>query len=737
MHLLNVVVAALISGTQAFHLLPIQKVNSFVTCIEAKSKPKTPEYIVEDGDFTEMPRRAPISDGKASEIRLTSPPNPLQEYVQANSVSVKSEKPKPNLQYAALPPGTVVQIQVGDIGLARKAWKKRRRSGSPLLVPCSVLNVDRASTVRWNLIYLLEKFGRSAGSKGGVRASLANLSQRYRSHLKTSLAKQATSLGFESPKSLVQALFNERVQKSYGIDMIEDENGDLCLQAPLSRLRAQKRANRSPVLQVEDDSVEDTLRHTGVVRTRREEENIDEKDNLYNLQPLSAALRVSQKEDVDGGNIQTGSLHTAVVFEFDAAGDAGAPLITLSLNSAPRERLKFGSDGNNRDTIRRPKYMLNDLKIGDGPIKGKVVRFIKGGALIDCGIGRPAGQRPESDLVRVLGLLKFNEAVIEGAGSATQIGWSDDTSLVDEDDDEEEEDWKDIFSFEDLELSEEDLVNEDEDGDDEVSLAELEKDPDLVTLFNFDDGEVGEEVEDITHMFTTEADGSLTYTDPDTGEVQHITADFLDDEYDLEHDDDDDGDDDEGEEDYDDDDDDDLIDVFGTLDSKDNDDDEDDGPVLLNQSTPTPLPTLSERKVRSKRLHLNDEVEVYVRSVAKQSNQVFLTMRASIKGKKAKDIKQESGKEKKLTRLLKQVGGMGRIRELHGREMDGIVKATSHTGDWLYVEPLEGDLPVGIAYGEKASLDGVNKGDTIRIQLDGIDEARGQLSMKVLNKLSP
>ena len=358
--------------------------------------------------------------------------------------------------------------------------------------------------------------------------------------------------------------------------------------------------------------------------------------------------------------------------------------------------------------------MFNDLKIGDGPIKGKVVRFIKGGALIDCGIGRPAGQRPVSDTVRVLGLLKFNEAVIEEGGYATQVGWSDDTSIVGDEDD---VDWIDIFSFEDLELNEDDLI--DDDGDeDEATLAELEQDPDFATLFNFDDAEEGEEVEDITHMFTTEADGSLTYTDPETGELKHVSVDSLDNDDDDEEDED-------------------LIDVFGEVDSDDNDEDEDDGPVVLNHPLKNPISNLSGGKVRSKRLHLNDEVEVYVRSVAKQSNQVFLTMRASIKGKKPKDIKQESGKEKKVTRLLKQVGGMGRIRELHGREMDGIVKATSHTGDWLYVEPMEGDLPVGIAHGEEGSLEGVSKGDTIRIQLDGIDEARGQLSMKVLNKVPP
>lgn len=718
-------VAVWIAGTHAFHLIPTHKLHSIVSQ-PLKAKSKVPEYIVEDGDAGgEVPRGVSKSDHDkgASEIRPTSPPNPVQEYVQSASSSTASKEgeTKLNVQYAALPPGTVVQIQVGDIGLARKAWKKRRRSGSPLLVPCSVLNVDRASTVRWNLIYLLEKFGRSVGSKGGVRASLANLAKRYRSHLKTSLTKQATSLGFEDPKTLVRVLFNERVQKSYGIDMVEDEDGELFLQAPVSRLRAQTRASRSPVLQVADDFKEDTLKHTGVARTRSQG-NLDQKDSLYQLQPLSAALRVSQKDDVDGGNIQTGSMHTAVVFDYDPAGDAGAPLITLSLNASPRERLRFGNDGSNKDTIRRPKYMLNDLKIGDGPIKGKVVRFVKGGALIDCGIGRRTGQRSESDTVRVLGLLKFNEAVIEEAGSATQMGWPDDTPFVDHDED--DDDWKEIFTFDDLEPK--GNVSDDEDGNDEedATLVEVENVSDLTTLLNFDDAEEGEEVEDITHMFITETDGSITYTDPDTGEVQHISMDSLDD--------DEDGDDEDEQEEEEED----LIDVFGELDSDVNEEEEE-GPVVLSRSSHNTLSNASGGRLRSKRLYLNDEVQVYVRSVAKQSNQVFFTMRASIKGKKAKDIKQESGKEKKMSRLLKQVGGMGRIRELHGREMNGVVKATSHAGDWMYVEPQEENLPVGIAFGEEGTLKGVDRGDTVRIQLDGIDENRGQLSMRVINKVTP
>lgn len=68
-------------------------------------------------------------------------------------------KREPKTEYAAIFPGSSVEIQVGDVNLARKAWKKRRRSGSPLLVPCSILSVDRKEMVRSSILYLLQKFG--------------------------------------------------------------------------------------------------------------------------------------------------------------------------------------------------------------------------------------------------------------------------------------------------------------------------------------------------------------------------------------------------------------------------------------------------------------------------------------------------------------------------------------------------------------------------------------------------
>jgi len=100
----------------------------------------------------------------------------------ANSESEQTRK-KP--EYGALSPGTVVQVQIGDLNLARKAWKKRRRTGSPLLVPCSVLNVDHRSMVRWNLIFLLEKFGKARAD--GVEIATADIFKYYRTFLRSSL----------------------------------------------------------------------------------------------------------------------------------------------------------------------------------------------------------------------------------------------------------------------------------------------------------------------------------------------------------------------------------------------------------------------------------------------------------------------------------------------------------------------------------------------------------------------
>ena len=588
-------------------------------------------------------------------------------------------------QYAALAPGTVVQIQIGDVSLARKAWKKRRRSGSPLLVPCSVLNVDRSSTLRWNCIYLLEKFGASSGR--GIRLSFQDLMHRHKTHLKSSLVTHAKALGYETVQELVQQnLFHKQAQESYGVSLLED---DLTLQAPLSRFKARQRAGQTPILQMTPDK--DTLLHTGIIRNRNEKTD----DNLYSLQPLSAALRIQPESEA----LVEGSCHAAVVWDYDRAGDAGSPLLTLSLDPSRnqvRQRLKVSPK---YEVIQDPEIVFGDLSVGDGPLRGKVIKLVKGGALVDCGVGRNLKDSP--DMVRVLGFLSFRDTVVKEAG----MNFADDPE-DDDDDDDEEEDWDDILALDELD------EDDDEGEEDEEDIGELQS-FDLSALDEDDDAD--EISEDITHLFAMNEDGSLTYTDPETGEESKIIMD-----------------------DDDDDDDDEQVDVEVDMFDDDEDDDEEDVEVVhVDRSGWSGVHRHSSGFSGSRKmLRVGDRIDVFVKSTSKQSSQFALTLDSSVQGMKAKDLKKESDVNKRMKRLSKQIGGLHRIHSLQGEEMDGTVTATSKAGDWFYVKP-DGELPVGVAVvNEELNVD-LAKGDAVRIQIDGVDEDRGQLALRVLSKLSP
>ena len=567
-----------------FRSLPMYSTTE--TMERRASSSSLPEYSVNEEDDQEPDEQLTT----AAESTIGPTPSPS---VLSHNPAVVS---KPKIQYAALEPGTVVQVQVGDLSLARKAWKKRRRSGSPLLVPCSVLHVDRPSTIRWNLIYLLEKFGRSSPG-GNIRISLADLASQHRSHLHSSLTQHAQDMGHETARELVEALFTKQAQESYGVRLLSDSNSDegsaasLWLQAPITRHRAQKRANGAAILQFHN-ARDDTLNHTGMARIKRDDE-LSDKGNLYKLKPLSAALRVSQ-EDVNSGTVQNGSLHAVVVFDYDSTGDAGAPLLTLSLNPSRnqvRDRLKIVPD-RKHEPISNPKYLMGDIKVGDGPMRGKVVRLVKGGALVDCSVGRISSSRSIPEYVKVYGLLRFQDAVTSGAErTAREVP----THVVDHSDDEadekeiEEEDWNNILSLDELDKSEE-----------------------------------GEEIEDISHLYDMGDDGSLSYTDPESGETNVISMDNTDDEDDDNN--------------------------------KDEVDDVDDSRSANLGSKSSYWGSVPDATSGRRWLHVGDQLEVFVKSVSKKSVNLALTMDSSLKGRKAKDLKKESGVNKKLTNLSKQLG---------------------------------------------------------------------------------
>lgn len=137
--------------------------------------------------------------------------------------------------------------------------------------------------------------------------------------------------------------------------------------------------------------------------------------------------------------------------------------------------------------------------------------------------------------------------------------------------------------------------------------------------------------------------------------------------------------------------------------------------------------------------------EVYIRSVSPQSGRFMVTLDSSVGEKKAIDFKREKQAEKRKERLSKHLS-VEDITSLIGQEYHGVVKATSKSGDWYYVQPCaDADdtsqggecqvnaLPVGIARfeGEDGGRQ-FESGDNLRVRLNRIDEGRGQLSLTIL-----
>jgi len=542
-------------------------------------------------------------------------------------------------------------------------------------------------------------------------------------------------LGYESTRDMMEHLFSGKaIQDTYGVKLFivnaNDSGGtdEVYLKSRLSKYRALQKASRATLLQVtrseecddndnSDHNEPPAMKHTGHIRVKAEQQPDSTDSNNtsnsstrgsnktlnYKYPPLSAALRVSQKDDVDSGKIEQGSIHSAVFFDFDAQGDGGSPLLTLSLNPARKPKAKSNPITGKNPSFVAPKYtpiksprvMLDDMKVGDGPFDAKIVRLIKDHALVDFGVGRkftqPQSQQQQKhdlvgapEFVKVFGMLRFKDAIDPDSSG----------------DSPSHDDWaQNSISGSQNEQPQEGATEEDVFASMNEMLSKLEDEMGRI--------DNGEEFEDITHMFDLNEDGSLNYKNPETGETEVVNTD--DDEDDNEE----------------------VID--------DDEDEELDRPVTL--SVPSSVQK-AQRRLKTIRLRPGDVLPVHVLSVSKQSSQFRVTTDLSlVQGKKAKDVKKESGVSKKLEKLSTLLGGLDKAEELKGREYEGTVKATSQTGDWLYVQPTGDDgelnLPVGVATIPGNQSSEYAEGDRVRIKMDGIDESRGQLAMSVVEKLSP
>lgn len=655
--------------------------------------------------------------------------------------------------------------------------------------------------------------------------------------------KHAKALGQDTAKSLVRDLFNRQTQKDLGVRLwlppreqhddssdktTTQENDDrpMWLMAPLSKQRAHRMASQAGVLQFESPSINSTasndddddgnrMQHTGILRIRNKDK-IQKNKKRHLFVPLSAALRVSPREVDTAGVIQNGSIHDdAVVFSLDQMGDGGSPLMTLSLNPTRgqvRDRMKLKAAGKRHfSQDKRVQVLDGDLKcnfdnlrVGDGPIKAKVMRMStrSGAAFVDCGVGRST----KDGNTRVLGMLRFDDLVQsalkqdddddESSTVEFRSEMSEDEAQLIEDAmyDDDEEEWDDedhddeAMTVEDLTFFADDDGADDDTDEDDIDITDLltvgddgvvsyqdpetgktvivsemdvggpsdDDESDSDSMFTglspeerlalltkvVEDGDVEhshdhteEEEMDITHLISTE-NGVMSYKDPETGESVVISDESIDEDEDEASDDDDD------------DEEDDLFKNMSPEERLDmisrimNDREVGDGMVEFDDNTeeitgveesPTTTTTRSTSSDSFKPafVQVGDEIDVYIKSVYKQSGRFMVTLDPAVKGRKAKDMKKESEAEKKLARLAEKLGGLERILELEGTECDGIVQAVSNTGDWCYVWPSVEDLPVGVA---KLSSDDIQvaKGDSVRVRMDGIDESRGQLAMTVI-----
>jgi hypothetical protein len=610
----------------------------------------------------------------------------------------------PQTEFAVLSVGCPVEIQVGDLDLTRKAWKKRRRSGSPMLVPCSILNVDRKAMIVNNIVFLLHKFGKplmkhemleqpEGFNAHHIAISFPEINQRYKSHLRASLSSHASDMGYETSSNLIQDLMTTQLQQQHGIKLWTDGK-QFWIVSRISRMKGHRLAALTPLLQFIQDRGNSVMMHTGMLRIKT-----DERPGSFSLQPVSAALRVSQRA-IDTGLVATGSSHFGTFLGIDPMGDGGFPVMKFSLNVPSDHSSKKATQPSFESLVGLQPLVIDfkDLKAGQGPFSGKVVHVSQraGAAFIDLGVGRHLNSQSngQKGMIRVLGMLRLDD-------------FSQLITSTNPEDNSMNEDHEEVPTVENvinlIEYKEDDDISQIDDQ--EESLTDILNNINIDDFYQASQDEDGEEIEeDISHLVTFQ-DGKYSFHDPDSGEVIELNG-LLGDDDGF---------------------------VF----------DSDEEVDILSHLTPDQrLSKISESmngnegsqlRQRSVTPKVGDTVEVYVLAVSKQSRRFMLTTHKSMK---MKILKQEKKSNKNIERLASKFGGnINNIKILSGNEGIGIVTAISKTGEWLYVKPQFNDLPVGIAtIASELDFHSLSKGDSVQIRVDGVDETRGQLSMTVLKK---
>lgn len=604
-----------------------------------------------------------------------------EDYSEASQVLVPES--------ASLLPGQIVTIRIGDMSNPRKAWKKRRRTGSPILVPCTILGMNKETMVKNNLINLLHRFGKPQEneSRKGVVLSVGAAVKLYKYRLGGELLEHANSLGFDTIVKMMREMFTENTFRETGVKLVRiGDKQELVLQSSLSLRLSRESAYGAEFVQFRPaDDEADRMVHTGTTFQIEKDDKYMTLTSTDVVQPLSAAVRISQA-DAESGRFKEGMECNAFFYSYDGMGDSGSPLVTTAIDP-PRGQI--------RNQIKRKNYVnrqngaqasenedvevgrdLNDLTIGDGPFTATVINVSSraGAAFVDLGVTRKKGKKSGGGLAKVLGMLRFEDIT---------------STMGDIESDEEE-----------AALIEASLLEgSDDDDDDDVMTVE--------DLFMSEGDEIEEDVSD---LYSLDEDGDVFLVDTSTGEKNLIGSANTDDE------------------------------------EEDDDEDEDDDNMFAGMSPEERLRAIGDMlekeeavdmKKRAKvdtELKKGDQIDVYVRSVFPQSGRFMVTLDSSVKGRKMKDLKRERSANKKLEKLAKKMGGeegLANIQSSIGLEMGGVVKAVSKAGDWYYVEPEVEGFPVGVATNESSKS--LVQGQEVKIRIEGIDESRGQLALTIVD----
>jgi hypothetical protein len=331
-------------------------------------------------------------------------------------------------EIALLLPGQTLRIQIGDVSSSRKAWKKRRRNSSPILIPCSILGMNREWMVRWNVMTLLHQVGEeSPAADGAVAISAGKLGRAYKKRLGGDLQAHADALGYDSVESLLQALFDERVQAEYGVStFVEPNHGNLMLMTGLTRRQARSFSSSAGMVQFRVAEENEKMIHTGLASVRLSS-SIGRMPK-FSQEVLGAALRVSPYDEA-AEKYQQGDELNAFVYSYEVAGDNESPLLVLTADDPRGKGIALGGTGTfgsstrvfkrrntkggnfQHDTYERE---LSYLSAGEGPISATVVAVSShsNAVFVDCGVGRKRGKRYGGGTTKVLGMLRLED--IEG-----------------------------------------------------------------------------------------------------------------------------------------------------------------------------------------------------------------------------------------------------------------------------------------------------------------------------------